>query len=57
MAWSALSFVGRGVKDGKGYVGGQHGTHVWKRINSEWRIVHEHLTTMTNQEIQSRLSR
>lgn len=56
-AWSALSFVGRGVKDGKGYVGGQHGTHVWKRINGEWRIVHEHLTTMTDQEIQSRLSR
>lgn len=56
LAWSTLSFAGRGVKDGKEYVGGQHGTHVWKRIGEEWRIVHEHLTTMTDSEIQSKLS-
>ncbi len=22
----------------------QFGTHIWKRINDEWRLVHEHLT-------------
>jgi ketosteroid isomerase-like protein len=55
-AWSAVSFVGRGVKDGKDYIGGQHGTHVWKRIDGEWRTIHEHLTTMADQEIQSRIS-
>ncbi len=47
MAWSALTFVGRGIKHGKEYVGGQHGTHIWKRINGKWHIVHEHLTTIT----------
>lgn len=57
IAWSALTFVGRGVKDGKEYVGGQHGTHIWKRIDGGWRIVHEHLTTITDREIQARLSR
>ncbi len=57
IAWSALTFVGRGVKDGKEYLGGQHGTHLWKCINGVWSIVHEHLTTITEQEIQARLSR
>jgi ketosteroid isomerase-like protein len=55
VAWSAISYVGRGMKDEKEYVGGQHGTHIWKRINDEWRIIHEHLTTMSDREIQARL--
>ena len=53
-AWSAISYVGRGVRNGAEYFGGQHGTHIWKRINGDWRIVHEHLTTMTDQEVQAR---
>lgn len=54
-AWSAISYVGQGVKEAKAYRGGQHGTHIWKCINGEWCIVHEHLTTMSDQEIQARL--
>jgi ketosteroid isomerase-like protein len=54
-AWSTLSFVGRGEKDGVPYTGGQHGTHIWKKIDGQWRIVHEHLTTMSDREIQTRL--
>lgn len=57
LAWSTLSFVGQGSEDGQAYGGGQHGTHIWKHVEGEWRIVHEHLTKMTDQEIQSRLNR
>lgn len=54
-AWSTISYVGQGNKNGEEYVGGQHGTHVWRRSDGNWHIVHEHLTTMTEQEVQSRL--
>lgn len=55
--WSAISYIGRGVRNGAEYFGGQHGTHVWKRINGDWRIVHEHLTQMSDAEIQARRQR
>ncbi len=45
MAWSAINFWGQGRQsDGEVYRGSQHGTHVWKKIDGAWRIVHEHLT-------------
>jgi ketosteroid isomerase-like protein len=53
-AWSTVSYVGQGVKDGQPYAGGQHGTHIWKQIDGEWRIVHEHLTAMSDSEVQAR---
>jgi len=56
-AWSTISYVGQGVKNGAEYFGGQHGTHIWKPINGDWCIVHEHLTTMSDQEIQARRQR
>lgn len=55
--WSAISYIGRGVRNGAEYFGGQHGTHVWKRINGDWRIVHEHLTEMNEREVQTRRQR
>jgi ketosteroid isomerase-like protein len=55
LAWSALSFIGRGEKNGVPYSGGQHGTHIWKKSDGQWQIVHEHLTTMTDREVQARL--
>lgn len=56
-AWSTITFVGRGVRDEQEYTGGQHGTHVWQRINGEWRIVHEHLTALTDREVKSKLDK
>ncbi|MBW4457187.1 MAG: nuclear transport factor 2 family protein [Nostoc indistinguendum CM1-VF10] len=45
LAVTTFSFVGGGrSKDGQDYKLRQHGTHVWKRINGQWRLVHEHLT-------------
>jgi ketosteroid isomerase-like protein len=45
LAVTTFSFAGGGQsKDGQDYKLRQHGTHVWKRIDSQWRLVHEHLT-------------
>ncbi|WP_299519243.1 DUF4440 domain-containing protein [Winogradskyella sp.] len=32
------------LKNGASITLGQHGTHVWKKIDGEWKIIHEHLT-------------
>lgn len=59
MAWSALNFWGEGTRDGERYEGSQHGTHVWTRVDGDWRILHEHLTApitvrgVTNAKIES----
>jgi len=52
--WSAISYIGRGVRNGAEYFGGQHGTHIRKHINGDWRIVHEHLTQMSDREVQDK---
>jgi ketosteroid isomerase-like protein len=40
-----FSFAGGGRnKDGTVYKLRQYGTHIWKRIDHQWRLVHEHLT-------------
>lgn len=45
LAFTTFSFLGVGRdRDGKDYQVRQYGTHVWKRINGQWRLVHEHLT-------------
>jgi ketosteroid isomerase-like protein len=45
LAVTTFSFAGSGRrKDGQDYKLRQYGTHVWKRINDQWRLVHEHLT-------------
>lgn len=45
LAWSAINFWGEGRQpDGTTYQGSQHGTHVWRLIDGDWRVVHEHLT-------------
>lgn len=56
-AWSAISYIGLGVRNGIEYFGGQHGTHIWKRIDGDWRIVHEHLTQMSDLEVHARQER
>lgn len=39
-------FVGRGRSlNGENRAAAQHGTHVWRKRENGWRIVHEHLTT------------
>ncbi len=39
-------FVGQGRSlKGERRAAAQHGTHVWRKRSSGWRIVHEHLTT------------
>lgn len=39
------SLIGGGkTKDGREVKARQHGTYTWKRLNDEWRLVHEHLT-------------
>ncbi len=45
LAFTTFSFLGFGQdKDEKGYKVRQYGTHIWKRINGQWRLIHEHLT-------------
>ena len=45
LAVTTFSWVGGGKsKDGEDVKVRQYGTHTWKRLNHEWRLVHEHLT-------------
>lgn len=45
LAITTFSWVGGGKsKDGQEVKVRQYGTHTWKRLNDEWRLVHEHLT-------------
>jgi ketosteroid isomerase-like protein len=45
LAVTTFSWVGGGkTQDGQEVKARQYGTHIWKRLNNEWRLVHEHLT-------------
>ncbi|MDJ0616399.1 MAG: nuclear transport factor 2 family protein [Calothrix sp. MO_192.B10] len=45
LAVTTFSWLGGGTsKDGQEVKVRQYGTHMWKHINGEWRLVHEHLT-------------
>jgi ketosteroid isomerase-like protein len=45
LAVTTFSWVGGGkTKDEQEVKARQYGTHTWKRLNNEWRLVHEHLT-------------
>lgn len=45
LAVTTFSWVGGGkTKDGQEVKARQFGTHTWKRLDGEWRLVHEHLT-------------
>ena len=45
LAVTTFSWVGGGkAQDGQEVKARQYGTHTWKRLNGEWRLVHEHLT-------------
>ncbi|NER78471.1 MAG: nuclear transport factor 2 family protein [Leptolyngbya sp. SIO1D8] len=52
LAVTTFSFAGGGrSKDGQAFKARQYGTHVWKRIQNQWRIVHEHLTTGNSSDL------
>lgn len=45
LAVTTFSWLGGGrTKDGQEVKARQYGTHTWKRLNGEWRLVGEHLT-------------
>ncbi|MEM8830911.1 MAG: nuclear transport factor 2 family protein [Cyanobacteria bacterium P01_G01_bin.19] len=45
LAVTTFSWVGGGkTKDGQEVKARQYGTHTWKRLQDQWRLVHEHLT-------------
>lgn len=45
LAVTTFSWIGGGkTKDGQDVKVSQYGTHTWKRLDNEWRLVHEHLT-------------
>ena len=45
LAVTTFSWAGGGkTKDGQEVKARQYGTHTWKRLNDEWRLIHEHLT-------------
>lgn len=45
LAVTTFSWVGGGkTKEGQEVKVRQYGTHTWKRLSDEWRLVHEHLT-------------
>jgi ketosteroid isomerase-like protein len=45
LAWSAFTWWGSVVKDGQKIIPAQHATHIWHKIDRQWVIVHEHLTS------------
>ena len=46
LAVTTFSWIGGGqTKDGEEVKARQYGTHTWKRLDSQWRLVHEHLTS------------
>lgn len=45
LAWSGLTWWGSVIKDGQKLITAQHATHIWRKIDGVWRIVHEHLTS------------
>jgi ketosteroid isomerase-like protein len=44
LAWSAITFWFRAKNQGKPFYSSQHGTHIWRKVDGKWRIVHEHMT-------------
>lgn len=45
LAVTTFSWIGGGkTTEGEEVKARQYGTHTWKRLNGEWRLVHEHLT-------------
>lgn len=50
---TTFSWVGGGkTKDGQEVKARQYGTHTWKRLNNQWRLVHEHLTVGNLEDLQ-----
>ena len=50
LATTTFSFAGGGhSQDGKNYEIRQYATHVWRKIEGQWRLVHEHLTASSLQ--------
>ncbi|VEP14514.1 hypothetical protein H1P_270007 [Hyella patelloides LEGE 07179] len=45
IAWSACTWWGSVIKAGKTLYTAQHATHIWKKNQGQWQIVHEHLTS------------
>lgn len=43
LGWSAIMQWFHAKADGKVFYSSQYGTHVWRKVNDRWRIVHEHL--------------
>ena len=45
LAVTTFSWIGGGkTREGDEVQARQYGTHIWKRLNNKWRLVHEHLT-------------
>ena len=45
LAVTTFSWLGGGkTQDGQEVKVRQYGTHMWKRLKGQWRLVHEHLT-------------
>lgn len=44
LGWSAITFRFRAKNRGKDFYSSQHGTHIWRKVDGKWRIVHEHMT-------------
>jgi ketosteroid isomerase-like protein len=44
LAWSAITFWFRAKNQGKPFYSSQHGTHIWRKVDGNWRIIHEHMT-------------
>ncbi len=55
MATSTFIWVSENatLKDGTPVKLSQYATHVWKKINGDWKIVHEHLTKIDTSENES----
>jgi ketosteroid isomerase-like protein len=44
LGWSGLTWWGKVAKDGQIVYASQHGTHIWRKVDGKWQMLHEHLT-------------
>lgn len=52
LATTTFSFAGGGrSKDGQDYKLRQYSTHIWKRMNKRWQLIHEHLTVGNSSDL------
>ncbi|QFS52517.1 nuclear transport factor 2 family protein [Nostoc sphaeroides] len=48
IAWSNLTLYGKGILDSQEFLHNEQITHIWRKVDGQWRIVHESVTGPVN---------